>query len=196
MIYSWNPFLVRHHSLGECYPMCCSVDDSSVNVLIRRPNTACPYTNMTGFGFEVYRVDGRTVQSHGICYMVYDLSTGLTHLLRGREIRDARNVINRYSFDYGFGYSRWDEHEGWKVTLTGGTIMNDKFACAMKLFLDESGKLNQVVAALKDLNVWPEDYAEAKLERDFLGGIRIRLAGSKPGTLSDLISRIAGLSRK
>lgn len=179
---------MRNRELGEVSVYGIGINDQDCYVLVKRPNTPCPYVQMQSKGFEFYQVGRDRVQIYGIATLLISLSTGLNRLFDeksqlGRQFIEERRSHTQPSEILTFWYP-------------DSRRVNDHFVRFVIFLLSDDGKLSQAVAALKDLGLWPEEYADSKLTKDFLGGIRLVLADTKTGNLSDLMIQIATLSRK
>lgn len=181
---------VRNSTLGELWLERLWLTDDRALLIVRRPNTACPFTAMQSHkSFTEYSNNLRYTTNCGVLRMLIDLQTALP-LLMGKE--DELNLFEDVKI-----YETLDRN---KVKYTysrlkrGGFLDDDVIRFIIRLY-DGSSKPSQLVAAMKDLNLWPEEYHDAKFTYDLLGGLRLTLVDSKPGILGDLLKRIITLSR-
>lgn len=183
---------VRNSVLGDVWLERLLVNQHGTFLVVLKPNVVSPYLDCLEHpSFTLFDSSFRTSNLNGYLHLLFDLE-GWLALPMTKEFEEVLipKIPHYRSRDRELAQlPDWTEQK----LLPGGRLDLNIVRLVVRLY-EGSSKPSQLIAALKDLNLWPEEYSDAKLTVDLLGGYRF-LVDSKPGHLSDLLMRIITLSR-
>lgn len=183
---------VRNSVLGDVWLERLILDKDGVYLVVLKPNVVSPYLDsLEHSSFILFNDSNRVSNPSGYLHVLFDLERWLAQPMSRRLEEVLIPKIPHYDNRARLLANKPDWFE--RKLIKGGLLDDNIVRLVVRLY-EGSSKPSQLIAALKDLNLWPEAYSDAKLTIDLLGGYRF-LVDSKPGHLSDLLMRIITLSR-
>jgi len=191
-IYDMRMAFVRNSVLGDVWLERLILNKDGSFLVVLKPNVASPYLDCLEHPSFVHFSDSTRVSNpNGYLHMLFDLEGWLALPMT----RDFENVLIPKIPHYKTTAEKSADRPSWiEQKLIQGSRLDINIVRLVVRLYEGSSKPSQLIAALKDLNLWPEEYSDTKLTIDLLGGYRF-LVDSKPGHLSDLLMRIITLSR-
>lgn len=191
-IYDMRMSFVRNSVLGDVWLERLILDKDGSFLVVLKPNVVSPYLDgLEHPSFVLFNDSSRAGNPNGYLHLLFDLEGWLAQpMSKGvEEVLLPKIPHYKTMAEKSAGRPNWVEQK----LIQGGRLDINIVRLVVRLY-EGSSKPSQLIAALKDLNLWPEEYSDAKLTIDLLGGYRF-LVDSKPGHLSDLLMRIITLSR-